>query len=214
MWELQITRDVDWKDVQSLETKLAQRVHLDKNFRTFLVSEPRPTYTYGLSSSREDLLWSKETLEARGIAVEKAGRGGQWTFHGPGQIVIFPILHLESIGLGRREVRKFIETTRTALVNLLKSWNIPATSGDKPYGIYVDQKKIASFGFSFERGVVKHGVAIYYSTQNEFLGGIHPCGVPDGRTTSLTELGIRLDWETAARACVDSLKSSFQAYLV
>lgn len=214
MWELQINRDIPWKDVQTLETYLVQRVQQDRNFRAFLVSEPRPTFTHGLSSTREDLLWPEATLKERGIAVEKAGRGGQWTYHGPGQIVIFPIVHLESLGMGRREVRKFIDQTREALIQLLQKWDIPALAGDKPYGIYVDQKKIASFGFSFERGVVKHGVAIYHSAQNDFLGGIHPCGVPGGRTTSLTELGIQLDWETVARACVDSLKSSFQAHLV
>lgn len=214
MWDLQINRDVAWTTVRELESELVQRVQKNPDYRAFLVSEPRPTYTYGLSSTRADLLWPEAKIKSRGIAVEKAGRGGQWTYHGPGQIVVFPILHLESIGLGRREVRRFIELTRSALMGLLKSWGISAAPGDKPYGIYVAEKKIASFGFSFERGIVKHGVAIYYSPQDEFLDGIHPCGQPNAATTSLVELGIRLDWEEAARACVDSLKSSFQARLV
>lgn len=216
MWEIHYLRHVPWTEVSRRETEIVRQVQAAPETGAFLVSEPHPTFTHGLSAKSGDLLWSPAELSRRGITVQAAPRGGQWTYHGPGQIVIFPIFHLETLGLRRRDVRRFIDLTRSALVAQLRRWGISVDPEQDalPYGLYVQGKKLASFGFSFERGVARHGVALYYSPQHIPIAGIHPCGQPAATTTSLQELGVPETWESASEALLSQLKSGFQALAV
>ena len=210
MWEVSIHREIPWGDLSQIENSSIEAVQADNQRAFLIVSEPLPTFTHGLSANQEDLLWNEQTRLDHGASVFAAPRGGKWTYHGPGQIVIFPVVSLERVGFRPREVRKFIETIRESLIAGLKELNINAYGKDDPYGIYVDEKKLASFGFGFERGIAKHGVAIYYSSQQKYLSGINPCGYSDVPYVSLRELGVDLSYEKAALHCVQSIKSGFQ----
>lgn len=208
MWRDFLYRDIAWADISRLEAEAVARVSKGAD-PELLIFEPQPTFTSGFSAQREDLLWSTSELQARNIATHTASRGGKWTYHGPGQIVIFPIVRLEQIGFRPREVRAYVDAVRAALVAGLSALGVASQNREEPYGVYVNNAKIASFGFGVRRGVSQHGVALYYSAQQDPFSGINPCGQRSAPTTSLQELGLRLTYGDAARHLSQHLKSAF-----
>ncbi len=205
-WETYTIRRADWTTLEAEEERLKARVREGLADACLLVSEPNPVYTGGLSSSPEDLLWGEAGSRARGIDVRRANRGGQWTYHGPGQVVLYPILRLETFGFARRGAYRFVHRLRDAVTAYLASVGVVAEDGDVPFGSYVQGKKIASFGIAVDRGVTSHGVALYLTPQGDRLAGIHPCGQRAPRYTSLVECGIALDWEAASGALAATAK--------
>ncbi|MCB9255342.1 MAG: lipoyl(octanoyl) transferase LipB [Bdellovibrionaceae bacterium] len=203
--EVSKVRGISWEDLESLrqeKTQLAIR-HPYSNF--LILSEPKPTFTGGKRADDSELLPSAPNS---GAAIHRASRGGRWTFHGPGQMLIYPIFRLTEFGFPSRGVRPFLDRFSAGIVEWLEGLGLKAALGE-PFGIYVDGKKIAAFGLSLERGVTSHGAALYLAPQQSAFKHIHPCGVPGQKTTSLLECGVRLSWEEVSAQIVETLKKSF-----
>jgi lipoate-protein ligase B len=208
-WEKLVCRDVSWNDLCRLEDSLVAQVEASRAKRFLLVSEPRPVYTAGRHADPAGLLCSRSTLEREGIDVAVAPRGGQWTYHGPGQVLLYPIVALETLGLGSRSVRTYADRFRRAVVTVLRATGVDAVSGDKPYGVYLGDAKLASFGLAFRRGIAAHGVAVYLTDQRAAFRRIHPCGVPDAPVTSVAEVVARTDWRTFADGLAEAVAREF-----
>jgi lipoyl(octanoyl) transferase len=191
-----------------LQHSLVGKVENDPRTSFLLLSEPNPTFTRGVSSKQEDLLW--EFPDTRGVAVESVHRGGQWTYHGPGQLVAFPILFLPRFGFPKRGVRAFIEKVMDLTHLFLDDFKVSATEKSEPFGLYVQEKKIASVGFSVRGGVTSHGIALYLKPQGPFFEGIVACGTKEARTTSLEEHGVLGTWQEIAKRFAGRFESGFQ----
>lgn len=205
-----IQRDILWQNLEELQLELIQRVEDDPALFFLLVSEPLSTFTFGRNASDEDLLWSKSQLQESGVAVAAVSRGGKWTYHGPGQIVIYPIVNLRSLGFYSKEARRFVETLRQSIKECCESWQVPVHCEDDPFGIFVRDKKLVSFGLSFENGISSHGLSVCFSSQQFFFDGIRPCGHSETRFTSLKEYLPHLSWNDAAFALTNSIKKGFK----
>lgn len=210
-WQIRIERAIRWPELERLQALCLQDVELNPNRAHLLCFEPEPTFTAGISSNPKDLLWSKEEQERRGISSQIATRGGQWTYHGPGQIVLFPILRLDEFGYDRRAVYRFMKDLRSWTESYLASLKLVTELHDRPFGIYAEGKKLASFGMAVQRGISSHGVALYLSEQSEFFRGIHPCGVSTGLVTSLKELGVEVSWEAVAFQMIETVKRGLKS---
>lgn len=169
----------------------------DKYSSHLLFCEHPHVYTLGKSGSDANLLLNKEALEQKGATFFRTNRGGDITYHGPGQIVGYPILDLEAFGLG---IRSYIELLEESVILLLKSYGLAASRLDGASGVWLDEgtpsaRKICAIGVRSSRFVTMHGFAFNVNTDLAFYDYINPCGFVDKGVTSMEkELGAPQDF--------------------
>ena len=161
----------------------------------WLVEHP-PVYTLGQAGKREHLLNPGE------IPVIPVDRGGQVTYHGPGQVVIYLLLDLRRRGLG---VRELVTRMEQAVIDLLAEEGIAARARADAPGVYVGEAKIAALGLRVKRGRSYHGLALNVAMDLEPFTRINPCGYAGLATTQLADLGVAADWDTMADRLCGSL---------
>mgnify|MGYP002821569579 FL=1 len=166
--------------------------------------EHHSVLTGGTSSRPEDL------VNPGGIPVHRTGRGGQWTWHGPGQRVAYVMLDLQ-----RRnpDVRAYVHALEGWIIDVLASFGIDGRRRDGHPGIWVDgdgrMDKVAAIGVRISRWVTWHGIAVNLDPSMDGFGAIIPCGVRDGGVTSLRRLGLDIDMATLDAALTDSFAAHF-----
>jgi lipoyl(octanoyl) transferase len=151
-----------------------------------IFSEFEPTYTIGKNGKRDNMLLNPEAV---GAVFHETDRGGDITFHGPGQLVIYPVFDLDNFGIGTAE---FVAILETSVINTLAHFNITATRLSGAAGIWVDvdtyPKKICAIGIKVSRHVTMHGIAINVNTDLSWFAKIVPCGLADKGVASIYEL--------------------------
>jgi lipoyl(octanoyl) transferase len=154
--------------------------------RFFLLEHPH-VYTLGRNATEEDVLAGPEWLRARGIEVAECDRGGQVTYHGPGQLVGYPIVNLSP---DRRDVRRFVRDLQQVLIRTLAHYGVAAEGGEEQafVGVWAGEEKIASIGVHLSRWITTHGFALNVSTDLSYFAGIIPCGLHQVRMTSIERL--------------------------
>jgi len=143
--------------------------------------EHDPVFTLGLAGKTEHL------LNPGSIPVVQSDRGGQVTYHGPGQLIAYVMYDMNRAGIG---VRKLVELLQSAAIYLLKQHGAEAHTLPKAPGVYVDNKKIAAVGLRVRHGRSFHGISLNVDMDLEPFSRINPCGYPDMRVTQITDLGI------------------------
>jgi lipoyl(octanoyl) transferase len=161
----------------------------------WLVEHP-PVFTLGLNGRREHV------LDPGPIPVIPVDRGGQVTYHGPGQAVLYVLVDLRRRGLGVRALVTLLEQT---VIAFLADHGIRAEARPDAPGVYVDGAKIAALGLRVRRGASYHGLSLNVDPDLSAFGRINPCGYEGLETTSLKRLGVQIDVETAGRAVADKL---------
>jgi lipoyl(octanoyl) transferase len=147
----------------------------------WLLEHP-PVYTLGLAGKTEHLLRPDAP-----IPVVRTDRGGQVTYHGPGQLVVYPLIDFKRMHVGVRELVRRIEQT---VIDTLADYGIAANGDVNAPGVYVDGAKIASLGLRIKNGAVYHGLSFNIDMDLAPFGWINPCGYPDLRVTQLADLGV------------------------
>jgi lipoyl(octanoyl) transferase len=142
--------------------------------------EHRPVFTLGMNASRAHL------LDPGGIPVVQIDRGGQVTYHGPGQLVVYPLVDLKRAGLG---IRDFVTALERAVIELAARYGITAQCRRHAPGVYVDGRKLASVGVRVRRGGSYHGLALNVAMDLAPFRRINPCGYPGLEMTQLADLG-------------------------
>ena len=187
---------VDYQDAWDMQRAMAQEVAAGSRGNTLLLLEHPPTYTLGRRSKAEDLLMPREALSAMGAQVVEVDRGGEITFHGPGQLVGYPILDLRGWG----GPLKYVRALEAALIGGLWAFGVKAGQVGGLTGVWVGGEKIAAIGVRISRGVTTHGFALNVSTDLRWFQHIVPCGIKDKGVTSMERLlGRAPTLEEAAR---------------
>lgn len=161
----------------------------------WLVEHP-PVFTMGLNAKPEHL------LNPGDIPVVHVDRGGQVTYHGPGQVVAYLLLDLPRLGLG---VRALVNRMEQAVIDLLAGYGVPARARSDAPGVYVGAAKVAALGLRIRRGCSYHGLSLNVAMNLEPFGRINPCGHADLPVTQLADLGVEADWHAAAQALLPHL---------
>lgn len=162
---------------------------------TLILVEHPPVLTIGTSGTFSNILMSEEYLESNGISVYNVGRGGDVTYHGPGQIVGYPIMDMKNFN---RDLKGFVWKVEDVIIKLLiNEYEIKAYRDERKYtGVWVNNEKITAIGMSAKKWVTMHGFAFNVNTNLAHFKWINPCGITDKGVTSLEKvLGHTLDFE-------------------
>ena len=174
-------------------------------------------YTLGKSGDEHNLLLNFIQLQAKEASFYKTDRGGDITYHGPGQLVGYPILDLENFGIG---LRQYIYNIEETIIRTLSVYNIEAARDSQATGVWLDvgkpaARKICAIGVKSSRFVTMHGFALNINTNLEYFNYINPCGFSDRGVTSLEkELGTKQDFERAKVIVLDKFAEVFGATMV
>lgn len=145
----------------------------------------RPHLRSGKSGKLENLLASREELAARGISLFFTDRGGDITYHGPGQLVVYPILDLAVHG---KDIHRYISNLQEVVIRTLADFSIAARRDERRVGVWVGDEKIAAIGVAVHRWVTMHGLALNVNPNMDHFRLINPCGITDKGVTSMARL--------------------------
>ena len=178
---------LDYQAAYDLQRRLHAQVVAGELPDLLLLLEHPHVYTLGRRGQQSHILAPDDTLTQLGVETHFTDRGGETTYHGPGQLVGYPIVNLRRWGGG---VRKYVETLEQVLIGTLSEFGITAHSEGKPTGVWVEDAKIAAIGVRVSRSVTMHGFALNVCPDLSFFDHIVPCGMPGARVTSMAqELG-------------------------
>lgn len=180
------TRYADaWKRQEELVALRIEGVAPD----TLIFTEHEPVFTIGLRSGADQhLVWSEKHLAKEGVELVKTNRGGDITYHGPGQVVGYPIVDLS----GRKDLHAYLRFLEDVLIATVGALGLAASRREGKTGIWIGKRKVAAIGVAVRRWVTYHGFALNVDPNLAHFGGIIPCGIAaaDGTVTSLrAELG-------------------------
>lgn len=175
-----------------------------------LVEHDPPVVTLGRAAAESNLLLSRELLAARGIEVHETGRGGDVTYHGPGQVVAYPIV---SLSPDRQDVRKYVASLEEAMIRTCADSGLHAERVSGLNGAWIGHRKIGAVGVRISRWVTMHGLALNVTTDLSHFDLIVPCGIRDrGVTTLVRELGDAAPtWSTTARRIATHFAAQYDA---
>lgn len=192
---------LEWQ-TERFDKKVQEKLKGQKDVRQeFVVCEHNNVYTLGLHGKDTNLLINDKMLEKIGAKVYHINRGGDITYHGLGQITGYPLLDIESLGLG---IREYIDLVEQMIINVIGRYGIKGERLKGATGVWIDPmgraRKICAIGVKASRGVTMHGFALNVNTDLRYFTYINPCGFVDKGVTSMEkELGERVSVEKVKR---------------
>ena len=187
-----------------------------KNY--FVLCEHNPVYTLGKSGNMNNVLMSETELSINNIDFFRTNRGGDITFHGPGQIVGYPILDLEKY---YTDIGKYLRNLEEIIILTLAEYDIEGSRSPGETGVWLEpgvkgrERKICAIGVRCSRWITMHGFALNVNTDLSYFNNIIPCGISDKQVTSLEkELGMKQDYEEVKEKVKNNFAKVFQAHLV
>jgi len=189
-----------YSPVLRLQERLVERRLQGDIPDTLLLLEHEPVYTLGRNADEGNLLLSAEKCRERGIDVVRIGRGGDVTFHGPGQLVGYPIFDLRSRG---RRVLWYVNGLEELLIRTLGDFGITGRRDSINRGVWVGEKKIAAIGVRVTRFIAMHGFSLNVDPDLSFYEGIVPCGIRDRGVTTIRDSLGKVDKADVRRRLVE-----------
>lgn len=204
---------VPYSEALTLQAELVRARRADEVPDTLLLLEHPHVITLGSGAHDEHILVGPEERARLGIEMFKAGRGGDVTYHGPGQLVAYPILDLKP---DRKDLHRYLRDLEQVLLELARTYLIPAVRSEDGTGVWTDRGKLAAIGIRVSSGwITSHGIALNVSSDLSFFETIVPCGIADRGVTSLTvELGEEVTVRQAGEVFVKCFAEHFDREIV
>ena len=197
---------VPYMDALQLQTELHEKRSNAEVSDTIVLLEHPHVFTIGRRGTRADVLWDDDVLSARAVEVVDADRGGQVTYHGPGQIVGYPIVDL---GPGP-DLVAYVRRLEDVLIRTLARFGLAGERDEGNTGVWIGTSKIAAIGVRVTRSVTKHGFALNVSPDLSYFAGIVPCGITDKGVTSMAlQLGSEPPIEGVYTALTEEFAGAF-----
>ena len=190
--------------LKNMENRVNQIIENKSDELVWMLNHPT-IYTSGSKDNKDDL------LDSQSFPVIQTNRGGKYTYHGPGQRVVYLMLNLNN---RTKDIKKFVSSIESIIINTLKTFNIEGISLNKHHGVFVkkiDNKyyKIASIGLKFKKWVTYHGFSININPNLSHYKGIRPCGLDGEYVTSFYDLGFDIDIEDFDDILVKNIFDTF-----
>jgi lipoyl(octanoyl) transferase len=193
--------ELPYRDAWDLQRQLVARRQAGAGRDLLLLLQHPPVYTLGKRTDPENLLLDDRARSERGIDLVHVDRGGDITYHGPGQLVGYPILRLASI----RGVVDYVRMLEELLIRTLARFGVTGQRSEGFTGVWVDDEKIAAIGVRVASGAItSHGFALNVAPRMEDFAGIVPCGIGDRAVTSLAKLGVHTSVDEVADAVTEA----------
>ncbi|MCX7108313.1 MAG: lipoyl(octanoyl) transferase LipB [Methylococcales bacterium] len=183
--------DITWQAMQ----RFTQERHTFANDELWIVEHP-PVYTLGLNGKREHV------LTIGNIPVINSDRGGQVTYHGPGQVIIYVLLDIKRLNLG---VRQLVTLLEQAMIGVLFQYDIVAVAKLDAPGVYVNDKKIGSIGLRIKKNCSYHGLSLNNDMDLRPFDDINTCGYSDLKVTQLSDLGVTISTQQLASSVIQAI---------
>lgn len=197
---------IKYKEALSMMEERVKDVIDHKKPEAVFLLEHEDTYTAGTGYKKEELLNNND------IPIIYTGRGGKFTYHGPGQLVIYPILDLRK-NSEKQDIKLYVKTLEQWIINSLSKINIKAYRIENMVGIWIKKNnnhaKIAALGIRVKKWVTYHGIAINISTNLEKYSGIIPCGINNFPVTSLHDINVKISIKDFSLILEDEFKKLF-----
>jgi lipoate-protein ligase B len=203
----------DYEEALALQRRIvAAKIGEPSRSDVMLRLEHPPVFTLGRRGGSENIVAADCTLDGVEVPVVQVERGGNITYHGPGQLVVYPLVDLRRAGLS---VVSFVEGMEWAMIETAARWGISAKTDPRNRGAWVGNDKLGSIGITVRRGVSFHGLALNVNTELRPFSWIHPCGLQGVGVTSMAAiLGRFLDMEAVGAALERNLEAAFRMVLV
>jgi len=197
---------IDYKEAWDLQHEIhTKRVAGEVEDAFFLLEHPN-TYTLGKTAHRENLKSSEDYLRENQISVYDIDRGGDITYHGPGQIVGYPIIDLNN---WYKDTHKYLRALEEVIIKTCSEYGLNCDRNLKHTGVWIGDKKIAAIGIKVSRWITMHGFAFNVNTDLNLFNGIIPCGIQDKSVTSLSK---ELNSEISIQEVKDKLLNNFSTF--
>jgi lipoyl(octanoyl) transferase len=199
---------VGYREAWDLQAELVRQLRAGTGQDTLLLLEHPHVFTMGKAASADDILWDEEERRRRGVEVVWSDRGGEATYHGPGQLVGYPVLDLARLKVS---IPRYLELLEGSLIDYLGGLGVEAEPGAPGLtGVWRRGEKLAAIGIKLNRTVVSHGFALNLTTDLSYFDGIVPCGHAELRPTSVQAVtGRPIETAKAAREYARNFASAF-----
>ena len=175
---------IDYKEAWDLQRSIHQLRVENKTDDIFFMLEHQHTYTLGKTADKQNLVGDKKYLTDNNIAVYDIDRGGDITYHGPGQIVGYPIINLTN---WNQDTHKYLRAIEEVILKVCAEYGLNGSRVDKYTGVWIEDRKICAIGIKVSRWITMHGFAFNVNTDLKLFNGIVPCGISDKAVTSLSK---------------------------
>lgn len=200
---------VEYSKAYHLQRKLLQQRFDGEIMDTILLLEHPCAITIGKSGKLKNVLASQEELAKEGISLFFTDRGGDVTYHCPGQLVAYPIIDLRNRG---KDVHQYVHDLEEVVIRTLGDFSIKACRDESLAGVWVNDEEVAAIGLSIRRWITMHGIALNVNPNLEHFSLINPCGFSDRKATSITELLARdISMEEVTDRLIDNFAEVFNA---
>ena len=201
----------EYSKTWELQKKLLNEVTQKGNKHYIILTEHQPVITLGKGGDLKNLLYKPEYLHSKGIQFFDIDRGGDITFHGPGQLVGYPILNLEKF---KKDIHWYMRTLEEVIIQTLKHFSISTQRIKGLTGVWINNKKICAIGLKVSRWVTMHGFALNVNVALNYYNYIVPCGINDKGVTSISEqLKTRISVETVNEIVIKNFAKVFNVKL-
>jgi len=182
VWNLGL---IEYSEAWKLQRRLHRQRAEGKIDDVILLLEHLPSITLGKSGTLDNVLVSREQLAQQGISLFFIDRGGDVTYHGPGQLIVYPILDLRQRG---KDLHCYVKNLEEVILRTLKDFSIDGDRDEYHPGVWVNEEEIATIGLSLRRWVSMHGFALNVNVDLKHFSFINPCGFSDRRATSMSKV--------------------------
>jgi len=200
---------IDYREAYDIQKKFWAQKLEGQAADVLLLLEHPPTFTIGKSGKLENLLLAKEELAKEGVSLFFTNRGGDITYHGPGQLVAYPIIDLRRRG---KDIHRYIHDLQEVVIQTLADLSIRAKRDKKHVGVWVGNDKIAAIGVGVRRWIAMHGLALNVNPNLAHFSLINPCGILDREVTSIAKvLSREVPMEVVVKGLVKHFSEVFDA---
>ena len=203
-------------DIIQIKLNNREKKIKDNTPNYLLFVEHNHVYTLGNSGDSSNLLFNSDLLKEKGIDFYKTNRGGDITYHGPGQLVCYPILDMENF---YTDINRYLRDLESIIINTLNFFGIKASSNSVDTGVWLDvgnlnERKICAMGIKVSRWVTMHGLALNVNTNLSYFEGIIPCGINNKGVTSMSnELNRIVEIDLVQKILIENFSKKFNAII-
>ncbi len=204
---------IDWgltaySDAMEQQKAIVASRKLNETSDHLIFTEHLPVYTLGLrKNAHQHLLWTDDQRNTKNISIYKSNRGGDVTYHGPGQVVCYPIISLNE----RRDLHAYLRDLEKVVIQSLNHFSLKTGRREGKTGIWIEDRKICAIGVAVRSWITYHGFALNVQPDMEHFKGIIPCGITDGSVTSMChELGYDVKMSAVKERLAVEFQNIFQ----